>query len=180
MRIVLSVLALVFAVVGSAPASARSHHKHHAHHRQHSHRHNHHRVHHHLHRKVVQQQPRSFLGSFPSVSQPTQRVTRAISPVIESGARPHECYSVGPWCGCWLRHYLGIADRAYNLARNWAGLGQRTSAHSGAIVVWRHHVGVLRSEPDSRGRALVLSGNDGHRVRERVRSLRGAIAFREL
>jgi hypothetical protein len=96
-----------------------------------------------------------------------------------TATRPGDCYGIA-WCGCWLRHRLGIADKSYNLARNWAGIGQRTSAHSGAIVVWNHHVGLLQSEPDSRGRALVLSGNDGHRVRERVRSLHGAIAFREL
>lgn len=176
MRIVLSVLALMFAVVGSAPASARAHHhhKHHVHHRHHSHRRHHHhrvnRVHH-----VTEQRS----GSQPSVDQTVQRLPQ-LGSLVESSARPRECYSVGPWCGCFMRHLLGIADKAYNLARNWAGIGQRTSAHSGAIVVWRHHVGMLRSEPDARGRALVLSGNDGHRVRERVRSLQGAIAFREL
>jgi hypothetical protein len=74
---------------------------------------------------------------------------------------------------------FGIADKSLNLAANWAYVGRPTYPHAGAIVVWRHHVGVLRSDPHN-GRALVLSGNDGHAVRERERSIAGAIAFREL
>jgi hypothetical protein len=46
-------------------------------------------------------------------------------------------------------------------------------------VVWRHHVGLLRSDPVD-GRALVLSGNDGHRVRLRAVSLGRAIAYRQM
>jgi hypothetical protein len=94
-------------------------------------------------------------------------------------ARPADCYGIA-WCGCFLRHYLGMADRGLNLAANWARVGSPTVAHSGVVVVWRHHVGLIRSEPDARGVAMVLSGNDGHAVRERPRSLRGAIAFREI
>jgi hypothetical protein len=81
------------------------------------------------------------------------------------------------WCGWWLRHHLGVADRAGNRAAWWARYG--TNAHGpavGAIVVWRHHVGVITGQTSSG--YVVLSGNDGHRVRERERSLRGAIAFR--
>lgn len=81
------------------------------------------------------------------------------------------------WCGYWMRHHLGVADRAGNRARWWARYG--SPAHGpavGAIVVWRHHVGIIT------GRTAegwwVKSGNDGHRVRERVRSVKRAIAFR--
>lgn len=81
------------------------------------------------------------------------------------------------WCGWWMRRYLGVSDRAGNRARWWAGFG--TNAHGpaiGALVVWRHHVGIITG----RGGAgwIVKSGNDGNAVRERERSLRGAIAFR--
>lgn len=96
-------------------------------------------------------------------------------------SRPGDCYGI-QWCGCFMRHYFGIADRALNLAANWAGVGTRTSAHPGAIVVWRHHVGVLQSEPDAHGRALVLSGNNGSGNRATIRPARitNAIAFRQL
>ena len=86
--------------------------------------------------------------------------------------RPHA------WCGWWLRHYLGVGDRAGNLARWWARYG--SNAHSpsvGAIAVWPHHVGILTGHSVSGG-WILKSGNDRHAVRERERSLRGVIAFR--
>lgn len=81
------------------------------------------------------------------------------------------------WCGWWMRQELNVADRAGNLARWWARYG--TNAHGpavGAIVVWRHHVGIITGRTESGW--IVKSGNDGGQVRERERSLRGAIAFR--
>lgn len=90
--------------------------------------------------------------------------------------RPSDCYGI-PWCGCFMRHIEGVADKTLNLAREWAHWGHAVSAQIGAIVVWPHHVGkIVGGGP---GHWLVLSGNDGHRVRERVRSVAGAIAFRE-
>ena len=82
------------------------------------------------------------------------------------------------WCGWWLRHQLGVADRAFNLARKWAGIG--TAAHgpaAGVIAVWPHHVGLVTGVPGP-GRIVLKSGNDGHQVRERERSTRGIIAYR--
>ncbi len=79
----------------------------------------------------------------------------------------------GAWCGYFLRHLLGVTDRAFNLAREWAHYGHATQPHIGAVVVWPHHVGKIV------GGEAILSGNDGHRVRTRVRSVSGAIAFRE-
>ncbi len=84
--------------------------------------------------------------------------------------RPHA------WCGWWMRQHLGVRDAAYNLARNWAHWGHATSAHIGAIVVWSHHVGIITG--GSPGNWVVTSGNDGHAVRSRRRSVAGAIAFR--
>lgn len=81
------------------------------------------------------------------------------------------------WCGWWMRHHLGVADRRYNRAAAWAHYGSPAHGpHVGAIVVWRHHVGILTAKTPRGWR--VKSGNDGHRVRDRVRSLKGAIAFR--
>lgn len=88
-----------------------------------------------------------------------------------SDPRPHA------WCGWWLRQYLGVKDRAGNLARWWAHFG--TAAHGpavGAVVVWRHHVGIITGRTGEGW--IVKSGNDGHAVRERERSLRGVIAYR--
>ncbi len=54
------------------------------------------------------------------------------------------------WCGWFMRQVLGVTDRAYNLALNWAHWGR--SAHGpqiGAVVVWRHHVGLIKGGPTS-------------------------------
>lgn len=91
---------------------------------------------------------------------------------IVSDPRPHA------WCGWWLRQQLGVADRAYNLARKWAGIG--TPAHGpavGVIAVWPHHVGLVTGVPGP-GRIILKSGNDSRAVRERERSTRGIIAYR--
>lgn len=88
----------------------------------------------------------------------------------------------GKWCAWWLRRELGIARSAfrpyeYNLARAFRYIGSPASGPAvGAIVVWRSHVGIITGRTESGWQ--VKSGNDGGRVRERVRSLKGAIAFR--
>jgi hypothetical protein len=65
----------------------------------------------------------------------------------------------------------------YNLARSWARYGMNAGGPTvGAIVVWPHHVG--RIVGNQNGHWIVQSGNDGHAVRTRPRSLSGAIAFR--
>ncbi len=94
-----------------------------------------------------------------------------VSSAEASDPRPHA------WCGWWLRHQLGVADRAYNLARNWTRYGTRaSSAAIGVVVVWSHHVGIITGRTASGW--VIKSGNDGHAVRERERSLRGVIALR--
>ena len=45
------------------------------------------------------------------------------------------------------------------------------------MVVWPHHVGKIIGR-DASGHWIVRSGNDGGGVRERKRSIAGAIAFR--
>lgn len=80
------------------------------------------------------------------------------------------------WCGFQMRLWFG-GGPYLNLARNWAYVGYRARGpRIGVIVVWRHHVGFITGH---NGRSwIVKSGNDGGRVRERPRSLRGVIAFR--
>ncbi len=93
----------------------------------------------------------------------------------------HYARHSGAWCGAYMRHVFGSSDPRLNLARNWAHVGSNAGGPQvGAVVVWPHHVGVIRGGPDSNGEWLVESGNDGHAVRTRYRSLRGAIAFRHV
>jgi hypothetical protein len=81
------------------------------------------------------------------------------------------------WCGWWLGRHLGMLDRKLWLAANWARVGRPAHGPAvGAVVVWRHHVGIITGR--SAHGWIVKSGNDGHRVRERPRSVAGAIAFR--
>lgn len=83
------------------------------------------------------------------------------------------------WCGWYMRTQVpNDPGEAYNLARNWVHYGHRAEGPSeGVIVVWAHHVGRIVARAGV-GEWVVNSGNDGHRVRTRVRSLAHAIAFR--
>jgi hypothetical protein len=84
----------------------------------------------------------------------------------------------GAWCGWYMRSQVGgDPGPNYNLARSWAHYGADAGGPTvGAIVVWRHHVGKIVAHEN--GQWIVQSGNDGHAVRTRPRSLAGAIAFR--
>ena len=100
---------------------------------------------------------------------------------VEKPAKPGR-HSVGPrpsrWCGWWMRTQLGGGPE-YNLARNWANRGRPLNGpRVGAVVVWSHHVGLITGRT-SDGQWIVKSGNDGGRVRERPRSVKGAV-FRKV
>jgi len=87
------------------------------------------------------------------------------------GARP------AAWCGWEMRHLVSEdPGPAFNLARNWAHWGQGGPAGVGAVVVWPHHVGRIVGRAE--GMWVVESGNDGHQIRTRPRSIAGAIAIR--
>jgi len=78
-----------------------------------------------------------------------------------------------------MRKTFNVADREYNRAAKWADWGHWSPGpRVGAVVVWRHHVGLIKGGPDDRGQWLVNSGNDNHMVRTRYMSLAHAIAFR--
>lgn len=64
----------------------------------------------------------------------------------------------------------------YNVAANWRYRGRPSGPHTGAIVVWPHHVGLIVGKTGSRW--IVKSGNWNNRVAVVPMSLRGAIAFR--
>lgn len=97
--------------------------------------------------------------------------------VSVAGGRHHAGPKPGKWCGWWMRTVFG-GPPEYNRARAWANRG--TSAGGprvGAVVVWPHHVGIITGR-SANGQWIVKSGNDSNRVRERARSVSGAIAFR--
>lgn len=77
------------------------------------------------------------------------------------------------WCGWWMRTQLGGGPE-YNLAANWRHYGRSSGPQVGAVVVWSHHVGMITGRA-SNGQWIVKSGNDGGRVRERARSVSGAV-----
>ncbi len=95
-----------------------------------------------------------------------------------SGMHAHYAGRPGAWCGWYMRSQVGSdPGPSYNLARSWAHYGSDAGGPTvGAIVVWRHHVGKIVGQEN--GQWIVQSGNDGHAVRTRPRSLAGAIAFR--
>jgi hypothetical protein len=83
------------------------------------------------------------------------------------GARPSR------WCGWWMRTQKGGGPEL-NLAHNWTHWGRPSGPQVGAVVVWSHHVGMITGRTAS-GEWIVKSGNDGGRVRERPRSVAGAV-----
>ena len=134
-------------------AQARPHHKHHRH-----------SIHHTAHKHHV--------GHVRDGARRHYRRTRVHAARVGRG-RP------SAWCGWWLGQQLGMPRRDLWLARNWASVGHNAGGpRIGAVVVWRHHVGIITGRAGSKW--VVKSGNDGHAVRERPRSISGAIAFRSL
>lgn len=83
----------------------------------------------------------------------------------------------GPWCadaaGAWLRRAGYRAPRSRR-AIDYARYGRPTSPRPGAIVVSRHHVGVVVTV--NHGRVTMVSGNWGGRVR--IGQPTGVIAYR--
>jgi len=81
------------------------------------------------------------------------------------------------WCGWAMRRLVGAdPGPSFNLARNWAHWGRSGPAGIGAVVVWPHHVGKIVGRTN--GEWIIQSGNDGHALRTRARSIGGAIAIR--
>jgi len=117
----------------------------------------------------------------PAQAFPSPFASNAAKKTIAKPARVSR-HNVGPrparWCGWWMRTQLGGGPE-YNLARNWAKRGRPLRGpRVGAVVVWPHHVGIITGR-NKAGQWIVKSGNDGGRVRERPRSVRGAV-FRKV
>ena len=82
------------------------------------------------------------------------------------------------WCGAFMRLVMRTAGYpdlpSGDLAAAWARYGRPSAPQPGAVVVWPHHVGLITGVHGN-GLATVISGNDGHRVRERVMSIAHAV-----
>ncbi len=105
------------------------------------------------------------------------RSRSGLSAKVYAAAGPRSARGVGPrpsaWCGWWMRTQKGGGPEL-NLARNWTHWGRPSGPQVGAVVVWPHHVGMITGRSAS-GEWIVKSGNDGGRVRERPRSVAGAV-----
>jgi hypothetical protein len=105
------------------------------------------------------------------------RTRSSASAKVHVADNPRSAKGVGPrpsaWCGWWMRTQKGGGPEL-NLARNWANWGRASGPQIGAVVVWSHHVGMITGR-SATGQWIVKSGNDGGRVRERPRSVAGAV-----
>jgi hypothetical protein len=169
MRRVVAASALLFAFASSA--EARTHHQHYQHYSSHHYRH-----------YTQGYGSPSFAFGFGNSSYENSSFANS---GFEHSTYEHSSYGrarsggrPAAWCGWYMRSQVG-ADPGpqYNLARSWAHYGSNAGGPSvGTIVVWSHHVGKIVGQEN--GQWIVESGNDGHAVRARPRSLAGAIAFR--
>ena len=169
MRRVVAASALLFAFASSA--EARTHHQHYQHYSSHHYRH-----------YTQGYGSPSFAFGFGNSSYENSSFANS---GFEHSTYEHSSYGrarsggrPAAWCGWYMRSQVG-ADPGpqYNLARSWAHYGSNAGGPSvGTIVVWSHHVGKIVGQEN--GQWIVESGNDGHAVRTRPRSLAGAIAFR--
>ncbi len=130
------------------------------------------REHHHHHHFIHQQARRGL---------PAQQGAGFFQPLFAAAAASPAAGHLGgrpsAWCGWEMRQLVGAdPGPAFNLARNWARWGEPGPVGVGAVVVWSHHVGKIVGQQD--GQWVIQSGNDGHAVRTRPRTLAGVIAIR--
>lgn len=177
-----TLLVLAALIVGSlSPALAAPAWHHHVHHHVHRHR-VHHRLRHHRHRHARHIFVRYASPPFPSLFRLTAPDPSRLLAVAKRflGARNFTGHRGIPWCaaavGSWLRQ-AGYASLRSFRAIDYLHYGYPTSAHTGALAVLRHHVGIV-VEVTARG-VLLLSGNHGHRVAYGTYPLSRILAFRE-
>lgn len=143
------------ALLAAAPASARHHHAHH---------------HRHL-RPIGAPAAPGFWSSLTGSS----LVTAARAVYGRSNL----------WCARFMNYVLketGHKGTGSDMARSFLAAGPRTGMHVGAIAVMSRrgggHVGVV-SGVDASGNPVIISGNNGGRVREAVYPLGRVVAFVE-
>ena len=72
------------------------------------------------------------------------------------------------------RHYANSGSGGRHYAQRRSYSGRPSGPQIGAVVVWPHHVGMITGRA-ANGQWIVKSGNDGNAVRERARSVAGAV-----
>jgi hypothetical protein len=155
-----------------------------AHAREHHHHHYQHNGYHHrlvASRGTLTEPQWGWLGSGASgwTAQATPRLfaSAGAAPSAQSSVRYRGGARPAAWCGWQMRHLVGAdPGPSFNLARNWTRWGRPGAAGIGAVVVWPHHVGKIVGQEN--GEWIIESGNDGHALRTRPRSIAGAIAIR--
>jgi hypothetical protein len=153
--------ALAATFVFAHSAQAREHHRHHFIHRDASNRH----------AQPYASGEQNPFGILQGVAAAGLSFTGQSPNAGHLGGRP------AAWCGWEMRQLVGAdPGPSFNLARSWASWGRPGPAGVGAVVVWPHHVGKIVAQQN--GMWVIESGNDGHAVRTRQRSVAGAIAFR--
>jgi uncharacterized protein (TIGR02594 family) len=184
--IALAVCAAALAVISISPASARSHHgagRHaRAHHAQHHYRH------YHRHgarasrwdRGVAQMQARGLANSNASVAPEAGSMSAPSSFTSSNVVAEARRYLGGNptgrgslWCARFANMVLqhsGYKGTGSDMARSFANYGQRVSGPQvGAIAVMSRgrggHVGIITGI-DASGNPIMISGNNGNRVRE--------------
>ena len=162
MKLTAFVFAAVAVTMFAPSAQARAHYYHHSHHV----------ARHHIYARshsgwTIQSAAGSTSGEFARSSRSSYRTSY----------RGRDRGRPAAWCG-WEMRRLVRSDPgpSYNLARNWAHWGRPGPVGVGAVVVWAHHVGRIVGQ--EHGQWVIESGNDGHALRTRPRSIAGAIAIR--
>ena len=188
--IALALCSMAVAVVSISPASARSHHgaaRHaHAHHVRHYAQH--HTRHHHRHvarasgwdRGVAQMRSRGLADSNASLTTDAGSTASAGSFTSSNVVAEARRYLGGNptgrgrlWCARFMNMVLqhsGYRGTGSDMARSFASYGQRVSGPQvGAIAVMSRgrggHVGIITGI-DAKGNPIMISGNNGNRVRE--------------
>ena len=178
MKLLTAAQAAVIALVCANTAEARTAHRHHGSEAHRHHARHHHGFHHRRHARVARSADKGADSDCFLCNGVSEAVHGTVHSVGEFGrkvlgGRPRA------WCGWYHRQQVGVdPGPRYNLARAWVGWGVNAGGPGvGVTVVWPHHVGMVTGRT-SDGRWIVKSGNDSHMVRERPRSLAGAISFR--
>ncbi|WP_407148888.1 TIGR02594 family protein [Bradyrhizobium sp. ORS 86] len=186
--VALALGSLALAFVSAAPASARPHHSRHAHSAHAGHHARHYVHHHHRHasrlsrweRGVARMQSRDLADANASVTPDTVAATETSSfgssgLVAEArrylGGNPTSRASL--WCARFMNMVLkesGYRGTGSDMASSFAHYGQRVSGPQiGAIAVMSRrgggHVGIITGI-DAKGNPIMISGNNGNRVRE--------------
>lgn len=132
----------------------------------------------------VMASPRDRDRSKQANESPGLRVAPAdyFSPPAMVGGRPSGC-PLRRWCGCFLQHYFGLADKTLWNARRWAGVGRPAAAGCvGCIAVLSRgnggHVGIVRGYDGAN--PIILSGNHNNSVGTATYPRSRVIAYRYL